>query len=65
VKLVSEKNIPAHHKFNMHESEMSSVSNIIRKVTSLKGKRLVSYVVSTERGQTITVVCCMNPVGLL
>jgi hypothetical protein len=63
-KMVSEeKKFPAHRMFNMDGSGLSSITNKIPKVISSKGKRLVSKVVSAERGQTITVVCCINPVG--
>jgi hypothetical protein len=50
--------------FNREESGMSAVSNKISEVIYLKGKCLVSEIVSTERGQIITVACYINIVGL-
>jgi hypothetical protein len=37
--------------------------NHVPKVISPKGKWLVVKVVLAERGQTVTVVCCMSPTG--
>ncbi|XP_063241776.1 uncharacterized protein LOC134541949 [Bacillus rossius redtenbacheri] len=58
-----EKKFHAHRIFNMDESGISCVPNKVPKVLSPKGKRSVSKVSSAERGQTVTVVFCMNPVG--
>jgi hypothetical protein len=64
LKMVSEeKKFSAHRMLNMDESGIISVTNKIPKVISPKDKRLVYKVVSAERSQTITAVCCMNPVG--
>ncbi|XP_068085591.1 uncharacterized protein [Anabrus simplex] len=48
----------------MDESAISTVPNRIPKVISPKGKRHVAKVVSAERGQTVTVVCCFSPTGI-
>lgn len=59
-----EKQFPAHRKFNMDETGISTVPNHVPKVISPKGKKTVGKVSSAERGQTVTAVCCMNPVGM-
>lgn len=53
-----------HRIFNMDETGMSTVPNKIPKVFAPKGKRNVSKVVSAERGQTVTAVCCMSASGI-
>lgn len=63
-KIMTEKRIPPHRMFNMDESGLSTVPNKIPKVFAQKGKKLVGKVVSGERGQTITIVCCMSPTGI-
>lgn len=50
--------------FNIDESGISTVPNKLTKVISSKGKKNVSKVVSAERGQTTTVVCCMSASGI-
>jgi hypothetical protein len=66
MKMISEeKKFPAHRMFNVYEIVISSVPNKIPKVISSKGKLLVSKVLSAERSQTITVVCCMKHVVFL
>jgi hypothetical protein len=60
----AEKKFPAHRKFNMDESGISTVPNRVPKVISPKGKKIVCRVTSGERGQTVTVVCCMSPTGI-
>lgn len=49
--------------FNMDETGMLTVPNKIPKVISIKGKKNVGKVVSGERGQLITAVCCNNARG--
>jgi hypothetical protein len=49
-----------HRIFNMDETGVSTVPKKTAKVITSKGKRSVNKIVSGERGQTITVVCCMN-----
>lgn len=49
--------------FNMDESGLSTVPNKTPKVVSEKGKKLIGKVSSADRGQTVTVVCCMSAAG--
>jgi len=50
--------------FNMDEYGLSTVPNRFPKVVSARGKRGVNKIVSGERGQTITVVCCFSASGV-
>lgn len=50
--------------FNMDESGMSTVPSRLPKVIAAKGKRAVNKIVSGERGQTITAVCCFSASGV-
>lgn len=54
---------PSSRIFNMDESGLSTVPNKTPKVVSKKGQKLVGKIVSGERGQTVTVVCCMSAAG--
>lgn len=47
----------------MDETGLLTVPNKIPKVVSTKGKKSVSKIVSAERGQLITAVCCVNAAG--
>lgn len=47
----------------MDETGMLTVSNKIPKVLAPKGKKSVSKIVSGERGQLITAVCCASAAG--
>lgn len=49
--------------YNVDETGMSTVPKKTPKVVSAKGKKIVSKVVSAERGITITAICCMNANG--
>ncbi|KAK9723449.1 hypothetical protein QE152_g19212 [Popillia japonica] len=49
--------------YNMDETGLLTVPNKIPKVVSTKGKKSVSKIVSAERGQLITAVCCVNAAG--
>jgi hypothetical protein len=61
----AEKKFPSHCKFNMDESDISTVSIRVPKVKFTKGKKkIVCKVTSGERGQTVTVLCCMSPTGI-
>jgi hypothetical protein len=48
----------------MDETGMSTVPNKIPRVFAPRGKRSVSKVVSAERRQTVTAVCCMSASGI-
>lgn len=57
-------NLLPHRIFNMDETGLSTVPNRLPKVFAPKGKKTVSKVVSAERGQLITSVCCMSASGI-
>ena len=61
--LMSIHKFPPSRVFNMDESGIPTVPNKVPKVISPKGKKLVGKVVSADRGQTVTVVCCMSAAG--
>ncbi|CAH2008014.1 unnamed protein product [Acanthoscelides obtectus] len=64
LKIVYEKlKLPPHRIFNMDETGLSTVPNKLPKVYACKGKKTVSKVVSGERGQLVTAVCCMSAGG--
>lgn len=46
--------------FNTDESSLSTVPYKIAKVVSAKNQKLVGKAASAERGQTISLVCCMS-----
>ncbi|XP_030766433.1 uncharacterized protein LOC115890366 [Sitophilus oryzae] len=48
----------------MDETGLSTVPNKLPKVYAPKGKKTVSKVVSAERGQLVTAVCCMSASGI-
>ncbi|CAK1578971.1 unnamed protein product [Parnassius mnemosyne] len=50
--------------FNMDETGLQTVPNKLPKVYAKKGKKIVGKVVSAERGQTVTAVCCMGATGI-
>jgi hypothetical protein len=57
-------NFPPNIIFNPDESGISTVPNKLPKVTAEKGKRLVGKIVSADRGQLVTVVCCFGASGI-
>ncbi|CAG4991639.1 unnamed protein product [Parnassius apollo] len=48
----------------MDETGLQTVPNKLPKVYAKKGKKIVGKVVSAERGQTVTAVCCMGATGI-
>jgi hypothetical protein len=48
----------------MDETGISTVPASVPKIVTTKGKRTVCKVTSGEKGQTVTVVCCMSATGL-
>ncbi|CAH1966258.1 unnamed protein product [Acanthoscelides obtectus] len=63
-KIVYEKlKRPPHRIFSMDETGLSTVPNKLPNVYAYKGKKTVSNVVSGERGQLVTAVCCMSAGG--
>lgn len=49
--------------YNMDETGMSTVPNIVPKVVSTSGKKAVGKISSAERGELTTAVCAMSAVG--
>jgi hypothetical protein len=49
----------------MDESGISTVPNKLPKVTAEIGKIIVDKIVSADRGQLVTVVCCFSASGVL
>lgn len=49
--------------YNMDETGLTTVPNKIPKIVSKKGKKSIGKVVSGERGQLVTAVCCFNAAG--
>lgn len=52
-----------HCIYNMDETGLTTVPNKLPKVFAQKGKKCVSKIVSAERGQLVTAVCCMSASG--
>lgn len=50
--------------FNMDETGLQTVPNKLPKVYAKTGKKIVGKIVSAERGQTVTAVCCMSASGV-
>lgn len=61
--MLNDKKISPHHLYNMDESGILTVPNKLPKVVAPQGKRTVGKIVSSERGQLITAVCCMGAGG--
>lgn len=59
-----DKKFPAHRKFNVDETGLSTVPNRTPKVLTPTGKKTVCKISSAERGETITAVCCMSATGI-
>ena len=60
---LTEKNaLTADRIYNMDESGISVVQKM-SKVLAKKGKRQVGSITSSERGQTVTIICCNNAAG--
>ena len=55
---------PPSRIYNMDETGVSTVPNKVPKVYAEKGKRAVSKLVSADRGQLVTAVCCISASGL-
>jgi hypothetical protein len=53
-----------HRLFNCDETGLTVVQHKVSKVISLKGKRRVSSLSSAERGSLVTIVTCMNVIGM-
>ncbi|XP_022834927.1 uncharacterized protein LOC111362485 isoform X2 [Spodoptera litura] len=49
--------------YNVDETGIQTSTNKPPKVLSVKGKKQVGVISSTERGQTTTIVCCCNASG--
>ena len=53
----------AENIFNVDESGLSSVPTKRSKIIAKKGMKQVGIVVSAEKGETTTVICCFNASG--
>lgn len=49
--------------YNMDESGLSTVPSRNSKILATKGRKQVGVLTSAERGQHLTVVCCLNAIG--
>ncbi|GBN87363.1 hypothetical protein AVEN_125271-1 [Araneus ventricosus] len=58
-----EKKFPAHRKFSMDVTVIAKSPNRKTKVITPKGKKTVCKIYGAERGQTVTVICCMSATG--
>lgn len=54
---------PSHSIFNADETGVQTVPGKLPKTVAPTGKRNVSKAVSAEKGQTISVACCMSASG--
>lgn len=57
-------NFDASNIYNMDETSVLTVPNKVAKVLTKQGKKSVGKVVSGERGQLITAVCCFSAAGV-
>lgn len=62
--LIEKYKFPSTRIFNMDESGLSTVPNKTPKIVSPRGQKTVGKIVSAERGQTVSIVCCMSAAGL-
>lgn len=63
-RLLKENTFPPHRIFNADETGIQTVPSKLPKVFAKKGQKHVSKIVGAERGQTVTVLCCMSPTGI-
>ena len=56
-------NHKAHRIFNVDETGITTVQHKHSKVLAMKGKKQVTALTSSERGNLITIVTCMNAAG--
>lgn len=61
-KVILENQISPSRVFNMDESGLSVVHKV-SKILAKKGKHQIGAITSQERGQTITIICCMSASG--
>ena len=62
--LFEKHKFPPNRIFNMDESGITTVPNKLSKVIAGKGKTLVGKIVSADRGQLVTAVCCFCAAGM-
>ena len=55
---------PPSRIYSVDETGLSTVPDKVAKVYAEKGKRAVSKIVSADRGQLVTAVCCISASGL-
>ncbi|XP_069669360.1 uncharacterized protein [Periplaneta americana] len=56
-------NFDGHRVYNVGETGLTVVQHKYQKVVSMRGKKQISNLTSTERGALITIVTCMNATG--
>ena len=56
--------VDSSHLFNVDETGLSTVQSQKEQVLAHKGRKQVGKMVSTERGETITAVCCISASGI-
>ncbi|KAJ3652314.1 hypothetical protein Zmor_018292 [Zophobas morio] len=56
-------NFPPENIYNIKESGLSVVQKRPQKILATKGRKQFGALSSAERGQHLTVVCCMNAMG--
>lgn len=61
--VITENNLEPNEIWNIDESGLSTVPSQNCKIFATKGRKQVGVLTSAERGQHLTVVCCMNAVG--
>ena len=60
--IIMDNDIPPNKIYNMDESGVTVVNNV-SKVIGRKGKHQIGAITSMERGQNITIICCMSATG--
>ena len=60
--IIMDNDIPPNRIYNMDESGVTVVNNV-SKVIGRKGKHQIGAITSMERGQNITIICCMSATG--
>ncbi|KAJ4432782.1 hypothetical protein ANN_21421 [Periplaneta americana] len=61
--LLTKVNRNPHRVYNVDETGITTVQHKHRKVIGMKGKKQVASLTSSERGNLITIVTCMNAAG--
>lgn len=62
-RVMSEHSFSPQNIWNMDESGLATVPSKNTKIIATKGRKQVGILTSAERGQHLTVVCCLNALG--